>query len=154
MKCLWCETEFTLKPGRHGKQKYCSRTCRIKGYNKSYEEKRKILTNIWRKNHPEHKIKDNLRQQNRTKRIRQEIFSIIGNKCSNPDCPIPPEKLDLRTLQIDHIHGGGEKERNSFKSKTKYYLYILEQVKNGSKNYQPLCPYCNWLKRFINHEHN
>jgi hypothetical protein len=156
--CLLCKKEFEIKSGRHGKQKYCSKICRTKGYNIFYKEnfKEKVINahKNWRKNHPECKLRYNLYEKNRSKNFRLEILSLLGNKCSNINCPIPLEKFDVRSLQIDHVHGGGEKERKSFKSKSGYYKYILDQIKNDSKKYQCLCAYCNWMKRFHNKEEN
>jgi hypothetical protein len=84
------------------------------------------------------------------KKIIDEIFELLGNRCSNPDCPIPRDKLNLRALQIDHVKGNGAKERGHLKRKCAYTYYrnILLAIKVGSKDYQLLCAYCNWLKRF------
>src|SRR5208337_653991 len=59
-----------------------------------------------------------------------EIFELLGNKCVR--CGFS----DPRALQIDHINGGGCKEIKMFKSHSLYYIYILAQIKNGSKDYQ------------------
>jgi hypothetical protein len=71
--------------------------------------------------------------------IRGRILEILGNKCVY--CGFS----DLRALQIDHINGGGEKERKIHKGNS-YYRYILKQLKTGSKDYQLLCANCNMIK--------
>ena len=55
--------------------------------------------------------------------------------------------MDVRCLQIDHVNGGGTKEAKKFyaSNNPKYLKKVLED-KEG--NYQLLCAYCNWLKRF------
>ena len=79
--------------------------------------------------------------------VRREIVSLLGSKCAH--CGIE----DKRVLQIDHVNGGGKKERNKFgRNLKKYYLYILNKIKNGSTDYQVLCANCNWIKRFENNE--
>ena len=51
-------------------------------------------------------------------------------------------------LQIDHIHGGGWRERNSFNSIDKFYDYLLTIPENVLREkYQVLCANCNWEKR-------
>lgn len=87
------------------------------------------------------------------KRIKNEIFQLLGNKCSNPNCPIPSKKMDRRCLQIDHVYGGGSSGKNkSGRCTALWYRKILEEIKSGSKDYQLLCVYCNWLKRYTNKE--
>jgi len=79
------------------------------------------------------------------KSIRKEILELLGNKCNNPDCPIPREKLNKMALVIDHINNDGYKQRRKG-SNLMYYVRILREIKAGSKDYQCLCIYCNWIK--------
>lgn len=78
-------------------------------------------------------------------RIKNAIFALLGSKC------VMCGFSDRRALQIDHINGGGSKER-----KIKYgrsaFDYILKEILGGSKKYQILCANCNWIKRAINNE--
>lgn len=80
--------------------------------------------------------------------MKRKIFLLLGGKCSNPNCPIPSKKMDIRALQIDHINSGGNKERKKFTNSERYYSHILKELRNDSKNYQLLCVYCNWIKRY------
>jgi hypothetical protein len=87
------------------------------------------------------------------RQIKAEIFQLLGDKCSNPNCPISPEKLDKRALHIDHTNGGGSQERkNSKLTGFRFYKKVLKAIKSGSKDYQLLCAYCNWMKRYENNE--
>jgi hypothetical protein len=57
--------------------------------------------------------------------------------------------MDIIALQIDHVHGGGCKERGKIgRNDAGTYLYILRKIQSGSKDYQLLCAYCNWIKQF------
>ena len=53
---------------------------------------------------------------------------------------------DIRALQIDHINGGGSKER---KNREKSFLMTVRQNPN---KFQILCANCNWIKRVENRE--
>jgi ribosomal protein L20A (L18A) len=93
-----------------------------------------------------HKITDSKCRRNHRRKIKLKIFKLIGNKC------IKCGFSDIRILQIDHVNGNGYKERTT--SSTKYYRSILEKIQSGSKDYQLLCPNCNWLKRIEKGESN
>lgn len=84
--------------------------------------------------------------------LKLEIFGLLGNKCSNPNCLIPNGCMDIRCLQIDHINGGGAREWKIMNSPEIYYKHILKKIKAGSKDYQLLCANCNWIKREENKE--
>jgi len=113
--------------------------------------KQKLLSSLWQRTHQEETSWKTLRYYYK---IKAEIFNLLGNKCNNPECPIPIEKLDPRCLQIDHVNGGGCSAKRSKENPScySYYKRILEEIKAGSKNYQLLCVYCNWQKRFLNKE--
>lgn len=87
----------------------------------------------------------------RKQKLKLMILEKYGSKCANPNCPIPRELMDIRCLQIDHVHGEGRKESLSFHTgnPTTFYLRVLADTKG---NYQLLCAYCNWLKRYENKE--
>ena len=115
------------------------------------------LDNRWkryRKRHPE-KVKEakrnwNLHHQkelrviaNRVRiKAREEVLLLLGNKCCQ--CG----ESDRRCLQIDHVHGGGNKEHRKYGG----WLFskIRNEIKAGSKEYQLLCANCNWRKRHTN----
>lgn len=75
-------------------------------------------------------------------RLRGEVVQILGGKCSR--CPV----ADFRCLQIDHVNGGGTKERQKIGP-----LAIYRKIIKGATNYQLLCANCNWIKRYEEKEH-
>jgi len=69
--------------------------------------------------------------------LRNKVFKLLGGQCKR--CKIK----DRRVLQIDHVAGGGTRERKKHGS-TK----ILKKILDGEKGYQLLCANCNWIKKF------
>jgi hypothetical protein len=57
----------------------------------------------------------------------------------------------MRALQIDHVNGGGTKERKIYNGQNRYAI-ILKRLLENSKEYQILCANCNWIKRYNNNE--
>lgn len=77
--------------------------------------------------------------------LRDSLFALLGRTCGR--CGFSDE----RALCIDHINGGGSKERKEAKSVEVYYRAILA---SGGKEYQILCCNCNAIKRIENGEHS
>lgn len=78
--------------------------------------------------------------------LRMKVIEKLGGKCANPYNLDHGEFSDIKEcLQIDHVHGGGKKEHNRYKSGTSYLKKVLADT-TGS--YQLLCANCNWIKRF------
>ena len=78
-------------------------------------------------------------------RLTDAIHSAFGNKCKN--CGFS----DRRALQIDHINGGGHKERVSKGTKTMLrdtVKLLRENPAQFFSQYQLLCANCNWIKRY------
>jgi hypothetical protein len=106
-----------------GRKTFCSISCRNKAHYLKYQRFYKI-----------------------------QIFEMLGNKCSNPNCPIPINKLDKRALQIDHVNGGGCQERKERTDPIGFLKHVHQELLKGSKDFQLLCAYCNWIKRYTNDE--
>jgi chromatin segregation and condensation protein Rec8/ScpA/Scc1 (kleisin family) len=168
------EKEYRRKHPEHDKNYRETHKERERERHKKYSLTHKEQARIWRKQHwkeqlqkrkeryhndPEFrksiidlakKIKKNLLEKRKA-----EIFKLLGNKCSNPfgiDHTAFEQISDyFFCLQIDHVNGNGHKDIGS-KCRTTYYRYVLEQIKNGSKSYQLLCPTCNWIKKRRNKE--
>lgn len=83
--------------------------------------------------------KENAHYLDLTKNRKKEIFQLLGNKCVKCGYIGP-------ALQIDHVNGGGTKERQRCNGTGVYYGFILKAIKNGSKDYQVLCANCNMEK--------
>jgi hypothetical protein len=126
--CIICDKKF--ENGKRGNPKQvCSEECRKKrkrSYEKSYYRTNIDIRRI-------QKLKTR-------KKLKEEVIELLGGKCCQ--CG----EFDIRCLQIDHIHGGGGKERKSL-SVWKYYKKVLKSVKNNGGEYQCLCANCNFKKR-------
>jgi len=70
-------------------------------------------------------------------KIRAKVYGALGGKCVR--CGFS----DPRALQVDHIFGDGEKDRQKM-SWPAFYRHVLEAL--GSK-YQLLCANCNQIKK-------
>lgn len=77
------------------------------------------------------------------RRMRAATLALLGNVCEN--CGFD----DYRALQVDHINGGGTKERK----KSAAARALFKNVQENPENYQLLCANCNWIKRFELGEH-
>ena len=139
------------------------KTLKYKGREKEYksewarqhrdDERRKYEEDYRKHNREQINLNKRTSARNRCRKVRNEIFRLLGNKCGNPNCPIPHEKMDKRCLHIDHIHGGGSSGKNkNGRCTVLWYRTLLEEINSGSKDYQLLCAYCNWLKRYTNKE--
>lgn len=134
----------------------------MRDYNTKHKERLKQQQKEWRKKHKLEILervnkwrKDNKEKVNRNaaksaskimKEIRIEILEHLGNRC------IKCGFSDPRALHIDHVHGGGRKEVKQFSNYLMYLKYVLEQLKNDSKEYQLLCANHNAIKRCKNRE--
>jgi len=78
------------------------------------------------------------------KRMRLDLLGFLGGVCVH--CGFS----DARALQIDHVNGGGTKQRKELGRDTKYSQYIREHT----TEFQLLCANCNWIKRAENREYH
>ena len=77
-------------------------------------------------------------------KLRKAVIELLGGHC------IQCGFSDVRALQVDHINGGGSKERKNGISNGR--MLMLDVMKTEGK-YQLLCANCNWIKRVINREY-
>ena len=75
--------------------------------------------------------------------LRRRVLEKLGNQCV--ECGIS----DFRVLQIDHVNGGGNRERRALYSSL---LYLKNVEKDNGAVYQLLCANCNWIKKYENNE--
>ena|SRR3990167_8765379 len=172
--CKVCLLEFT--PSKTSE--YCSKKCSQRSYylrnkerldanirkyyfkNHEREKKRerdrykKLSTDKeWRKHNGEIQKKSYLK--NRDKKLAREkrnwrekrlnLLNIIGQGvCKCKVCGFS----DYRALQVDHINGGGNKEK---KQKTRKEW--LENMIGNPSLFQILCANCNWIKVSENNEY-
>jgi hypothetical protein len=87
--------------------------------------------------------------------LRLEVLSHYSGtnppQCVNPFGEHKEPYTTLEALTIDHVNGGGSKERkNSWKVGIRFYMWLK---KNGyPKGYQTLCMNCQFIKRTRNEE--
>ncbi len=82
--------------------------------------------------------------RNYRKLRRDKIIAYLGGKCVK--CGFS----DVRALQIDHINGGGSKERKVLKMNEGLFYKKVREDATGK--YQLLCANCNWIKKHENSE--
>ena len=87
-----------------------------------------------------------VRERRRYQKVRTEILDLLGRACVC--CGFD----DLRALQIDHVNGGGGRDRKV--GSATYYARILKSIQEGSDEFQILCANCNAIKKYDNKEHN
>jgi|SaaInlLV_10m_DNA_2_1039722.scaffolds.fasta_scaffold00537_25 Zn ribbon nucleic-acid-binding protein len=75
------------------------------------------------------------------KEWRKKVLDHLGGACVH--CGFD----DIRALQIDHVNGGGRKDRN--KQVIGFYKKVME---NRENSYQLLCANCNTIKRIEKRE--
>src|SRR4030042_5509677 len=93
-----------------------------KEYYKNYCKKNKIP--LYKKTIEYRKNTDyNKKQRYEYMKDRYEIIAFLGGEC------IICGETDIRCLQIDHVNGGGTKERKE--NSSGYYKKILKSVKEG-----------------------
>ncbi len=59
---------------------------------------------------------------------------------------------DIRSLTIDHVHGGGRKHRNNLARSPGHDFYSWLKKNNYPKGYQVLCMNCQFIKQDENYE--
>jgi hypothetical protein len=89
------------------------------------------------------RIKKRNQQRVYQRGIRQKVLTKLGGRC------VECGETDWRTLQIDHIGGGGTKHHDSVGCQTYYRKIILGDI----NPYRLLCANCN-LKKSYEHNEN
>jgi hypothetical protein len=79
--------------------------------------------------------------QKLVEKYKTQVFEKLGNKCVR--CGFS----DNRGFQVDHINGGGHKQRGIMNA-VKFFKYVL----NHLEEFQLLCANCNQIKRIENKE--
>jgi hypothetical protein len=81
-------------------------------------------------------------QENLRHTLREQALEVLGSKC------VKCGSIDKRFFHIDHINGGGCREKRLAGTNQTNYKKILA----NPKDYQILCVEDNWLKRYENNE--
>lgn len=134
--CINCRTVDSVHKGRG----LCV-TCYDKNRNRKDARSRTSQAK-YRLNNRD-KIKESGRKYHLRKK--EQLLKLLGGKCLR--CGFN----DIRALQIDHVHGGGIRERRLYNAKD-YHKVVLNSLLIHEGKYQLLCANCNWIKRFENQE--
>ena len=117
------------------------------GYESECKKCGLVVRMKWRRKNKDRVIEIRKRYAEKIKNLalekKQEVFKKLGGKCKR--CGLK----DKRVLQIDHINGGGTKNRK------KHHRSLLERyqiIENGMNDFQILCANCNWIKKYENNE--
>lgn len=139
INCEVCHKPFMIKNHEEGRRFCCSTKCGYKRLTK-YKFGEKFNTNI-----------DGATRSENQRRLRQRyrlaVLNKLGDKC------VWCGFNDKRALQIDHINGGGSRERCRITNTNEFYKIVTESVDNNEEKYQLLCANCNVIKRIENGEH-
>ena len=146
------ETEFRLrKKGKKKLHNQCKECCKQyyyenkekllekqKEYNNRNKEKNKKRKKEWYNKNRERILK---REKERMKTIRTDVLSHYSNetmKCALCGCD------DIDILDIDHINGGGCKQRRdmNFKNSDQLFRWLIKN--NYPPEFRVLCKNCNW----------
>lgn len=100
----------------------------------------------WRKRHPE----QGEWQIQRHLKLKEEVLTHYGN--GSLACVVCGEGR-LACLSIDHISGGGNKQRKGVLGSTSGFYAWLKR-NDYPEGYQTLCMNCQFVKRFERGKHN
>lgn len=139
--CEVCGGEFHIRPSEGLTRFCCSAECGYKRLTK-YKFEGKSVEKVNRDG-----ISIKQQQENYRSRVRNSVVSILGSEC------VLCGYDDKRALQIDHINGGGKKERREIPNTNKFYEIVINSFIAKENKYQLLCANCNVIKRIINKEH-
>jgi len=113
-------------------------------YQRANKEARSAYWKAYYRKHRRKRIaQSNAARHIRLLGLKAAVFKKYGKKCNH--CPI----TDERVLCIDHVHGGGRRDRLKT-GNIEFYRKVLADA-NGT--YQILCHNCNWIKRFEEKEY-
>jgi len=111
-------------------------------YNRNYQRKYR-KTKAFKDKARAYKKTDKykLYSRNLRARSREKMVNLLGGKCSK--CGF----LDRRALQLDHINGGGTKDRKLGKcSGSRFHKEVMRSFNANENIYQLLCANCNAIK--------
>lgn len=159
-KCSYCGKEIIKDPNKIRKRmKYCSNDCMIKGYGEKYREKNKKVLSDKRKkyynentekekslarqtrkdNYSNPRMKGKILLQNLLHRRKVKLKALVLYGGNPPKCDCCGE-THIEFLTIDHIHGGGRKDRNQI-HRVFYQWLINSPIRKDL--YRVLCYNCN-----------
>ena len=115
---------------------------RVRKWEKANPKDRKEYQAKWRATNIDKRWEQRNRQLQKREELRRTVVAHLGDKCCR--CGFS----DHRALQIDHINGGGHKDRKSMCERA----FLAKVLTAPSGEFQILCANCNWIKRLQNQE--
>ena len=100
--------------------------------------KREIDWNL--KNHQPRSVRDRINY----KKLTQEAHQILGE-----DICVKCDFKDKRAIDIEHIHGGGNKDRKQFSRRNLFLENIIKNPEKSREKLQLMCRNCNTIKLHI-----
>lgn len=137
-RLLAYQREYSKRPGRRKKD----RERQLKWRENNRDRARRRASEYW-KNNRERLIAQ--RRQHR-KQVRELVITKLGGKC------VVCGEVDLRCLQIDHIHGGGTQERKKLDCHQLCDKLLNMPLVEATRDYQILCANHNCIKLYENGE--
>lgn len=104
-------------------------------------EKRREQVKRWREKNPEKRREYRYKHREKLRLLVLSRLSKGSLKCAKCDFS------DIRALQIDHINGGGNKERKELGIRKYYNKLLALPDEELFKSYQVLCANCNAIKQ-------
>ena len=155
--CCRCRTLLTdenwPKSARYPRPKHrVWRVCYscLRKHWRTMRSKHKDSQNAWRRQyrklHPEqHREQERRRYWTRYRELfRQKRYQVLIHYSNGtPKCACC-EESEIRFLTLDHIEGGGNRQRKSIGTGITYWLWLIKN--NYPKGYQTLCMNCNWAR--------
>ena len=115
---------------------------KIRAYRETHREEHNEYSKAYHKNH-----KDVRNEWSREYRKKNKLIVVSHYGKGTCEC-VHCGYSDIRALQIDHIHGGGEAHRRGIKQD--FYVWL---IKNDFPNgFQVLCANCQQIKMCENKE--
>jgi len=114
------------------------------------EHPKSIQMAIYRSAHPERAFAQWLRQRDKNRNRKVEVLTHYGGgKLACIKCGY----TNVSALSIDHIEGGGNKQRKStLRASSSFYRWLKSE--GYPSGYQTLCMNCQFVKRFEREEHH
>lgn len=105
------------------------------------KEKYKARARAWRKSHPDAKLLSDIK-------LKKEVLTYYGN--GKLECVLCGFK-DIRALSLDHIDGGGTRNRKALGGPREVYRYLRKV--GYPPGYRTLCMNCQFIERTKKSQH-
>lgn len=141
LKCKKCHEKSLQSENKIRAERKKKGLCAECGKNKPIAGKVSCesCSNMRKEEHQKNKAHRNYVSQELRKRLRNEVLAAYGGKCN---CCGEAEPL---FLEIDHVQGGGSKQRRVIHGGVAFYYWLKEQ-NYPQDDYQILCRNCNFGK--------